>query len=49
MGSCFSRTSTEDAEQKKRSQLIDKGIEDDSKRLKRECKILLLGELSQVV
>jgi len=28
---------------KKRSQKIDKDLEEDSKRLRRECKILLLG------
>jgi hypothetical protein len=33
----------DDAEQKKRSQAIDKKLEEDSKRLRRECKILLLG------
>lgn len=33
----------EDAESKKRSQAIDKKLEEDSKRLRRECKILLLG------
>jgi hypothetical protein len=29
---------------KDRSNAIDKGLEDDSKKFKRECKILLLGE-----
>lgn len=48
MGSCFSSESTADAEQKKRSQMIDKTLEEDSKRLKRECKILLLGLSSHV-
>ncbi|KMW67111.1 guanine nucleotide-binding protein subunit alpha, other [Blastomyces dermatitidis ATCC 18188] len=43
MGGCCSSTSGGDVEQKKRSQMIDKGIEDDMKRLRRECKILLLG------
>ncbi|KUI62956.1 Guanine nucleotide-binding protein alpha-3 subunit [Cytospora mali] len=42
MGSCMSKNS-EDLEQKKRSQKIDKDLEEDSKRLRRECKILLLG------
>ncbi|KAI1007459.1 Guanine nucleotide-binding protein alpha-3 subunit [Podosphaera aphanis] len=42
MGVCMS-SSTEDSEQKKRSQLIDRKLEEDSKRLRRECKILLLG------
>lgn len=42
MGACMS-TSSEETEQKKRSQKIDKDLEEDSKRLRRECKILLLG------
>ncbi|EFX04721.1 guanine nucleotide-binding protein alpha-3 subunit [Grosmannia clavigera kw1407] len=42
MGACMSSTS-EAVEQKKRSQKIDKDLEEDSKRLRRECKILLLG------
>jgi hypothetical protein len=33
-------------EQKKRSQAIDKKLEEDSRRLRRECKILLLGSSS---
>ena len=36
---------SEEVEQKKRSQKIDKDLEEDSKRLRRECKILLLGVL----
>ncbi|KEF57830.1 guanine nucleotide-binding protein alpha-3 subunit [Exophiala aquamarina CBS 119918] len=44
MGACGSKeASTEDSEQKKRSQAIDKELEQDSRRLRRECKILLLG------
>ncbi|KAJ5664224.1 hypothetical protein N7507_004955 [Penicillium longicatenatum] len=43
MGSCFSSESDGDVEQKKRSQLIDRKLEEDSRRLRRECKILLLG------
>ncbi|KAL4809366.1 guanine nucleotide binding protein, alpha subunit [Aspergillus unguis] len=43
MGSCFSSESTGDVEQKKRSQAIDRRLEEDSRRLRRECKILLLG------
>lgn len=35
--------SSEEAELKKISQKIDKELEEDSKRLRRECKILLLG------
>ncbi|ROW09690.1 hypothetical protein VMCG_02217 [Cytospora schulzeri] len=42
MGSCMSKSS-EEGDQKKRSQKIDKDLEEDSKRLRRECKILLLG------
>jgi guanine nucleotide-binding protein G(i) subunit alpha len=42
MGACMSTTS-EEQEQKKKSQAIDKQLEEDSKRLRRECKILLLG------
>ena len=46
MGACMS-TNNEETEQKKRSQKIDKDLEEDSKRLRRECKILLLGMGSQ--
>ncbi|KIN08447.1 hypothetical protein OIDMADRAFT_109991 [Oidiodendron maius Zn] len=42
MGVCMS-TNTDDAELKKRSQAIDRSLEEDSRRLRRECKILLLG------
>ncbi|KAI9770849.1 MAG: Guanine nucleotide-binding protein alpha-2 subunit, partial [Candelina submexicana] len=42
MGNCGSTESGE-TEQKKRSQMIDRKLEEDSKRLRRECKILLLG------
>lgn len=40
---CFSSEPTGDADQKKRSQMIDRKLEEDSRRLRRECKILLLG------
>lgn len=43
MGACGSTEVGEDLEQKKRSQMIDKRLEEDSRRLRRECKILLLG------
>ncbi len=43
MGACMS-SSHEEVEQKKKSQAIDKILEEDSKRLRKECKILLLGE-----
>ncbi|KAI9807664.1 MAG: G protein alpha subunit [Sarcosagium campestre] len=42
MGNCFSSNS-EELEKKKRSQMIDRKLEEDSRRLRRECKILLLG------
>lgn len=42
MGICMS-SNNEEAEQKKKSQQIDKQLEEDSKRLRKECKILLLG------
>lgn len=50
MGACGSSEATggggagdADTEQKKRSQAIDRKLEEDSKKLRRECKILLLG------
>lgn len=45
MGACMSSGGgAEDGDQKKkRSQAIDKTLEEDSKKLRRECKILLLG------
>jgi hypothetical protein len=42
MGGCVS-SNADDLEQKKRSQQIDRKLEEDSRRLRRECKILLLG------
>ncbi|KAE8144960.1 guanine nucleotide binding protein, alpha subunit [Aspergillus avenaceus] len=42
MGSCVSSEPAGD-EPKKRSQAIDRKLEEDSRRLRRECKILLLG------
>lgn len=42
MGACMS-SSNEELQRKKHSQNIDKQLEEDSKRLRRECKILLLG------
>ena len=47
MGICMS-TNNEDVEQKKRSQAIDRKLEEDSRRLRRECKILLLGKQAEV-
>lgn len=43
MGACMSSESSEETEKKKRSRAIDAQLEEDSRRLKRECKILLLG------
>ncbi len=40
MGNCASQA---DKDEKARSDLIDKQLEDDSKKFKKECKILLLG------
>lgn len=42
MGLCIS---SEEREERAHSQRIDKAIEEDSKRLKRECKLLLLGKV----
>lgn len=39
----------DEGDQKKRSQMIDRGLEEDSKKLRRECKILLLGKESASV
>ncbi|EEP79588.1 guanine nucleotide-binding protein alpha-3 subunit [Uncinocarpus reesii 1704] len=47
MGGCLSSSPSQAPDEivdlKKRSQMIDKKLEEDSKRLRRECKILLLG------
>jgi hypothetical protein len=43
MGNCMSSGGGDDEGQKKKSQAIDRGLEEDSKKLRRECKILLLG------
>ncbi|MCJ1309302.1 Guanine nucleotide-binding protein alpha-2 subunit [Agyrium rufum] len=43
MGNCVSSDNSDEAEQKKRSRAIDAKLEEDSQRLKKECKILLLG------
>jgi len=47
MGSCMS-TGGEQSDQRKRSNKIDKELEEDSKRLRKECKILLLGTSSPI-
>lgn len=44
MGACVSSGEKEEnSGSKKRSQMIDRTLEEDSKKLRRECKILLLG------
>nr|AEL33704.1 G protein alpha subunit [Monascus ruber] len=43
MGSCFSSEKASDGEERKRSQMIDKTLYEDARKLRRECKILLLG------
>jgi hypothetical protein len=43
MGSCFSSPKDEDAEARQRTHEIDRRLEDDYKRLRKEVKILLLG------
>ena len=44
MGACMSQENAEEEEKKKRSRAIDAKLEEDSRRLRKECKILLLGE-----
>ena len=46
MGGCMSSNSDE-VEQKKTNQAIDKMIEEDKKRLRKEIKLLLLGVYSR--
>ena len=45
MGACISSES-EGEEQRKKSRAIDAKLEEDSRRLRKECKILLLGMTS---
>jgi len=45
MGGCFSSPAPEDAEARQRTQDIDRRIDEDYKRLRKEVKILLLGNL----
>ena len=45
MGACQSQQDSEEEEKKKRSRAIDAKLEEDSRRLRKECKILLLGAL----
>lgn len=47
MGNCGSAPADgEGGDAKKRSQAIDRTLEDDSRKLRKECKILLLGVLT---
>lgn len=51
MGACVSSSGgnqEENREQKERSFAIDKQIDDDAKKFRRECKILLLGTLNSI-
>lgn len=43
MGACQSSENSEEEEKKKRSRTIDQKLEEDARRLRKECKILLLG------
>jgi len=45
MGACQSKSDSDEEEKKKRSRAIDAKLEEDSRRLRKECKILLLGTL----
>jgi guanine nucleotide-binding protein G(i) subunit alpha len=45
MGGCFSSPRPEDATARQRTQEIDKKLEEDYRRLRKEVKILLLGIL----
>jgi guanine nucleotide-binding protein G(i) subunit alpha len=47
MGACQSSQDGEEEEMKKRSRMIDAKLEEDSRRLRKECKILLLGMSSR--
>lgn len=46
MGACQSSENSEEEEKRKRSRMIDQKLEEDSRRLRKECKILLLGRFS---
>ena len=45
----MSQENQEEEEKKKRSRAIDAKLEEDSRRLRKECKILLLGRLSTLI
>ena len=46
MGACQSMQNGDEEEKRKRSRAIDAKLEEDSRRLRKECKILLLGMLN---
>ena len=48
MGACQSIQDGEEEEKRKRSRAIDAKLEEDSRRLRKECKILLLGMSHQM-
>jgi len=48
MGGCFSSPQPQDVEARQRTQEIDRRLEDDYRRLRKEVKILLLGNLFPV-
>ena len=48
MGGCLSSPAPEDAVARQRSQEIDRRLEEDYKRFRKEVKILLLGNLPPV-
>ena len=48
MGACQSMQDGEEEEKRKRSRAIDARLEEDSRRLRKECKILLLGMSHQM-
>jgi guanine nucleotide-binding protein G(i) subunit alpha len=43
---CSSGSETNDVDAKKKSQAIDRGLDEDQRKFRRECKILLLGMAS---
>lgn len=49
MGACQSMQNGDEEEKRKRSRAIDAKLEEDSRRLRKECKILLLGTLIPLV
>ena len=49
MGACQSMQDGEEEEKKKRSRAIDAKLEEDSRRLRKECKILLLGRFDRQI